>query len=385
MEEKAGSSAEKKGRDRGTAARERAEKTIAAAKETKEVKRWATARKVATALALLCCALGIAGVILPAVNASNGVWDDSFMTLTYFGLGMMLALDVVVFVIGRLEKREIDRQIERIKMLEREEREEAAYEAAADDSPSGKTAEGASTETAAKREEQTVVAFIREQKEENERQTRIRKMKGYVLFDIVLVGICILFTISLFLPYCTLLGKRYNCFYMLGDESPFSLLDMLKNYFSLPWSEEILEPLSFSYLFGFLIILLMIAVCVVKDIVLLFIAYGSVEKNLREETLTVAGRQNRGQSAFTRAQITTMSVAFALYAPLYFYLHSATGGLDLGEWYSVSVFMFVLPLLLLVGWIVLAVYKAFRYGGDEQLKNDKALIALYRFDVQKNK
>ena len=172
---------------------------------------------------------------------------------------------------------------------------------------------------------------------------------------------------------------------MFGDESPFSILDMLKNYFSLPWGEVFIDVISSSYLLFFLLILLILAVYVVKDIVLLFIAYGSVEKNLREETLTVAGRQNRGQSDFARAQISAMCLAFALYAPLYFYLHSATGGLDLGEWYSVSVFMFVLPLLLLVGWIVLAVYKAFRYGGDEQLKNDKALIALYRSDVQKKK
>lgn len=383
--------------------RERAERIIAQAKEAREVKKWRRLRKIlwgADLVLLLLC-----GVILVLLTT---VRDDRILEICPVVFSLMVPcvgiLFVGNFIVVKMEKLETNRQIEWIKRLEEEKKGERLEEGSFNffetsgttppvtAQPQAQSQQNAPTQTV----ENEMRAFVKEQKKEKETQKRIRDMKKCILYDIFLAVIVLLLMGSLLLPYVTILGDRVTIVHLMKDafgnksqpteqEYMVSFYDMIENYFSWSKKESTIEIIVGCYTFGLIMGIFYGAVASVWDIVRLLFSYGYAEKNIRGELLTVTERNAMGHRKLVGTQIFGVCLSFLLYLPVYFYLRNFSGGENFGELYSVSPFMLIVPLLLLIGWIALFFYKKRLFAGNDRLEKDKVFITYYRVGMKKKK
>lgn len=246
---------------------------------------------------------------------------------------------------------------------------------------------------------------------EKSMETRVSDMRKHILFDIFIIALLITLILTMLLPYITIMGEKYNVFSyakaVLQEEIDPSTGKVIEtdvfnhSIFYYAWkvilgegkflgtfeTAEIAGEMNFIL---FAIMGLSFIGSAIMYMARYVRSYVKTEDYIKNEKITVAQSDSVGKklhSYGSSVAIANTGFVFMLifYLPAFYYLWKETDGNALGELFSVSPFMIILPLLVAVTANVLWAIQRVRANNNEQLKNDMAYFDLYRGRYRKKR
>ena len=246
---------------------------------------------------------------------------------------------------------------------------------------------------------------------EKSMETRVSDMRKHILFDIFIIALLIMFILAMLLPYITILGEKYNVFSyakaVLQEEIDPSTGKAIetdvfnRSIFYYAWkvilgegkflgtfeTAEIAGEMNFIL---FAIMGLSFIGSAIMYMARYVRSYVKTEDYIKNEKIPVAQSDSVGKklhSYGSSVAIANTGFVFMLifYLPAFDYLWKETDGNALGELFSVSPFMIILPLLVAATANFLWAIQRVRANNNEQLKNDMAYFDLYRGRYRKKR
>lgn len=372
-------------------ARERVEAEIAEAKATKEVKRltWIKRGLIIADTAILAPLLIVlvVGIIKMSFGGDYKLIEKTSMIVS-FSIPLMIVFSIAERFVARAERGEINKQIEYIKMREREiaesEKDADLFAAETDE----KAESGEERRSLSEKEN----AELKELKSQWDLKKRTDAMRKHILFDILACVSAVAFFACTLIPFVTVLGEKYSIFYFVKDSlnsetrKSSEIVLALKQFFHLK-EDATLVFITIQSWYTMCLIGCPVAIGIYSAIRLarLFVAYHDCEKNIKTQSVVLSlnetiAQKPRKERFFVRI-IVFMGLSVSSFWILFSFLKP--DDLDLGELYSVSPVTLILYFVCMGCFIGLNVYKYFTSRNNEQLATDKLYFTVYRLGSSK--
>ncbi|MGN0823176.1 MAG: hypothetical protein ACI4NG_05325, partial [Candidatus Gallimonas sp.] len=309
------------------------------------------------------------------------------------GIPLIIVFAIAERFVARVERGEINRQIEYIKLREREnaEAEKSVDPYAEEQAVSAETDGRAESGVGEKRASEAENAVLQALRREKDLKKRADAMRRYILCDVLICAFAVAFFACMFIPFVTIFGEKFGIWdYVketlnsgretseigLAVQSFFGIDD--QNGTAILWGKSFCAVFM---VFG----PVLIGVRAIIRSVRLMIAYRDCEKNIETQAVVLSmdetfARKPRKQYFFSSIVVMMGLSVFAFWI---LYSHLNGDDVDLGELYSVSPVTLILYLVCVCCFIGLNAYQYFAFRENKQLTEDKLYVSIYRSDAPK--